>query len=275
MTDRKFLRYLCQFSLVMIMAGGLSACRDKEPTEPVVPSGKIVFNINHQVKDQPLKRNELIYSNAAGNQYLITDVMYFISDVTFYRNDGTKTVIGEWKDIFYIDENIPDTKTIQFFDKIPVGEYDSISFIFGIPQQKNQSFMFVNPPEVNMTWPEVLGGGYHYMMINGKWKNPEGFNQPFDFHLGIGQLYRDNSYNTDSIYAFVQNYFTVSLPGSDFTMKDQDTLSFQITMDLQQWFENPHIFDFNQWGGAIMQQQPAMQTVKENGWNVFSLKRNF
>jgi hypothetical protein len=25
--------------------------------------------------------------------------------------------------------------------------------------------MFVNPPEVNMAWPEVLGGGYHYLML--------------------------------------------------------------------------------------------------------------
>ena len=33
--------------------------------------------------------------------------------------------------------------------------------------------MFVNPPEVNMMWPDVLGGGYHYLMLNGKWKTPE------------------------------------------------------------------------------------------------------
>ena len=181
-------------------------------------------------------------------------------------------MIGDWKDIFYVDENIPETKTIRFFDKIPAGTYDSITFIFGISEQKNKSYMFVNPPEVDMFWPEVLGGGYHYMMINGKWKDTTGVNQPFNFHLGIGQLYHGNTTNVDSIYAFVQNYFTVHLPGSGFTMNNQDTLTFNLSMNIEKWFENPHIFDFNYWGGAIMQNQTAMQMAKENGWDVFSIK---
>ena len=133
--------------------------------------------------------------------------------------------------------------------------------------------MYVDPPEVLMGWPQILGGGYHYMMMNGKWKDTNGFIMPFNFHLGIGQLYRGNDYNVDSIYAFVQNYFKVSLPGSSFTMPDKDTVAFQVTMNIENWFENPHVFDFDQWGGAIMQNQPALQMAKENGWNVFSIQR--
>jgi hypothetical protein len=251
--------------------GYLFACKKGDNTTPATPAGKIIFLINHKVNGQPLKENELIYTNAAGNDYLITDVKYFISDITFYRNDGSRKVIGDWKDIFYIDEDIPETKTIQFFDKIPAGTYDSINFIFGITKEKNKSFMFVDPPEVNMFWPEVLGGGYHYMMIDGKWKDTTGVNMPFNFHLGIGQLYHGNTYNVDSIYAFVQNYFTVSLPASTFIIPDKDTVTFQLTMNIENWFENPHVFDFNYWGGAIMQNQQAMQIVKENGWDVFSI----
>jgi hypothetical protein len=248
-----------------------TTCKKGDDPEPAEPSGMVVFSIEHLVNGLPLKQNELIYTNAAGNVYLITELMYFISDITFYRHDGTRKVIAEWKDIFYIDEDIAETKTIQFFDKISAGTYDSVNFIFGISEVKNKSFMFVNPPEVNMGWPEVLGGGYHYMMLNGKWKDPTGNAMPFDFHLGIGQLYKGNNYNVDSIYAFVQNYFTVSLPGSSFTMADQETTTFHIVMNIEKWFENPHIYDHNQWGGAIMQNQPAMQMVKENGWDVFSI----
>ncbi len=268
---KEILRFWFRLCFLIILMGYLSACKKGDNTTPAIPSGKVVFLINHQVNGQPLTENELIYTNAAGNEYLITEVKYFISDITFYRNDGSKKVIREWKDIFYVDENIPETKTIQFFDKIPAGKYDSINFIFGISEAKNKSFMFVNPPEVDMFWPEVLGGGYHYMMINGKWKDTTGVNMPFAFHLGIGQLYHGNTYNVDSIYAFVQNYFTVSLPGSAFTIADKDTATFQLTMNIENWFENPHIFDFNQWGGAIMQNQQAMQIVKENGWDVFSI----
>jgi hypothetical protein len=250
----------------------LTGCKKDDKPTPPSPSGKIIFSINHQVNGQPLTENDLIYTNAAGNEYLITEVKYFISDITFYRHDGSKKVIGDWKDIFYVDENIPETKTIRFFDNIPAGTYDSISLTFGISEQKNKSFMFVNPPEVDMFWPEVLGGGYHYMMINGKWKDTTGVNQPFNFHLGIGQLYHGNTTNVDSIYAFVQNYFMVHLPGSGFTMNDKDTLTFNLSMNIEQWFQNPREFDFNYWGGAIMQNQPAMQMAKENGWDVFSIK---
>jgi hypothetical protein len=180
-------------------------------------------------------------------------------------------MIGEWRDIFYIDESMPDTKNLWFPDKIPAGTYDSITFVFGITKEKNKSFMYVNPPEVIMGWPEVLGGGYHYMMINGKWKDTTGTLMPFNFHLGIGQLYKGTGYNVDSIYAFVQNYFTVSLPGFSFHLTEGDTVSFKLSMNIEQWFENPHVYDHDYWGGAIMQNQPAMQMAKENGWNVFSI----
>ena len=122
-----------------------------------------------------------------------------------------------------------------------------------------------------MFWPEVLGGGYHYMMLDGKWKDTTGTLQPFNFHLGIGQLYHGTGFNTDSIYAFVQNYFRVSLPGSSFLLNNNDTLSFNLSMNLESWFETPSVFDFNQWGGAIMQNQTAMEMTRENGKDVFSI----
>jgi hypothetical protein len=269
----EYLRFSYFFAFLIILMLNVSSCSTDESEQPEAPFGTIVFSFDHRVNGQPLKEDEMLYTNAAGNEYLITEVKYFISDITFYRNDGSKKVIGDWKDIFYVDENIPETKTIRFYDNIPAGTYDSITFIFGISQEKNKSYMYVNPPEVNMFWPEVLGGGYHYMMINGKWKDTTGVNMPFNFHLGIGQLYKGDDYNVDSIYAFVQNYFTISLPGSSFTIADKDTVTFQLTMNIENWFQNPHVFDFNQWGGAIMQNQHAMQVVKENGWDVFSIKR--
>jgi hypothetical protein len=262
------------WSLILLMImGWCTSCKKDDDPLPVTPSGTITMSIDHRVNGQALKLNEQIYTNAAGNEYLVTDLMYFISDITFYRNDGSRRMISALKDIFYVDENIPETKTIRFYDKIPAGTYDSITFIFGISGAKNKSFMYVNPPEVLMGWPEVLGGGYHYMMMNGKWKDSAGALMPFNFHLGIGQLYKGSSYNVDSIYAFVQNNFTVSLPGSSFNLADKETVTIRLNMNIEKWFENPHVYDHNYWGGAIMQNQAAMQMAKENGWDVFSIDR--
>lgn len=261
---------LPSFLVIMILFGGCKKS-DEEPTPG--PYGKITFTFSHQVDGKPLRKNELIYTNAAGNEYLVTDLMYFISDITLYGSDGKTRMIKDGKDIFYIDEAITPTTIQPFADKIAPGSYDSVSFIFGITEEKNKSNLFVNPPEMIMAWPAVLGGGYHYMMLNGKWKDTLGSLSPFNLHLGIGQLYRGNSYNTDSIYAFVQNCFRVSLPGSAFTLRDKDSLVFNITMHIDRWFDTPHVYDFNFWGGHIMQKQPAMQAISENGCNVFQISK--
>jgi hypothetical protein len=118
-------------------------------------------------------------------------------------------------------------------------------------------------------WPDILGGGYHYMMINGSWKDNTNVIKSYAFHMGIGQLYKSDVIKVDSIYAFVQNYFSVKLPNSAFTVEANKTRQIEIIMNIDSWFKTPHIYDHNYWGGAIMQNQAAMQIVKENGVDVF------
>lgn len=261
-------------NIILIFFILLFACKKEvnEETPITKETGKIKFKFTHILDGLPLQKDSIMYLNAAGNSYGIFDLMYFISNVKLYKSDGSIKLINEWKDINYVDVDIPYTLTWDVYDEIPAGEYDSITFVFGIPTEKNKSFMFVNYPEVNMMWPDVLGGGYHYMMINGKWKDSSGIANNFDFHLGIGQLYHSNATDCiDSIYAFVQNYFTVSLPGSSFTLLKSETKEIEIVMNIESWFKTPHNFDFNYWGANIMQLQPAMQVVKENGYDVFTI----
>jgi hypothetical protein len=208
----------------------------------------------------------LAYMNAAGNPYLVNEIQYFITDVTLHRSGESPVVINQWDDMHYFDTDIPTTLTWDVPDNIPAGSYDYISFTFGIPADKNHSFMFVNPPERDMFWPDFLGGGYHYLKLNGKWQDTLGAINPFDFHLGIGQVY-----DGDSITGFVQNYFDVTLPNSSFTLAENGHCEIQVIMNVESWFETPHVYDHNYWGGAIMQNQAAMQMVKENGVDVFTV----
>ncbi len=261
-----FLNFLVVSSIV------LTGCHKSEPGEPG-PSGTLQFLLNNEVDGAPLVKNELIYINAALNPYMITEVKYFISDIVLYKHGSSSMFIDNPKDIYYIDEDIPSTRAIQVMNAIPEGSYDSIGFTFGIPESKNRSYHFVNPPEANMGWPEILGGGYHYMMMNGKWQDTSGILQPFNFHLGIGQLYHGPGYNTDSIYGYVQNYFKVNLTGSAFVVHDKESITFRITMNIGSWFNTPHVYDHNYWGGGIMQNQAAMTMARENGYDAFTCER--
>jgi hypothetical protein len=259
------------FIFTLLLSITLNGCGDKdEPADPETDHGKITFSFLHLESGQPLVFDTLAYVNEAGNPYMVSEIQYFISDVTLFRNDGYSRVIGDWQDLYYVDTDLEETLRWEVYDKIEPGIYDSIGFRFGISAEKNISFMYVNPPERDMFWPEYLGGGYHYLKLNGKWL-PEGQGvqtHPFNFHLGIGQEYF--SY-PDSITGFIHNDFWVSLPGSDFKISDGETVHFEIQMHVENWFHNPHTYDHDFYGGDIMQNQEAMLKGRENGWNVFTM----
>lgn len=264
-------RWISNYLLLLVLFGVLYSCTEKNEEEPAEDNtGKIVINFSHQIKGVPIQFDTLKYVNAAGNSYLINEIQYFISDVILYHSNGTIKEIKDWEDIHYIDTDLPYSHTWEVYDKIQDGNYDSISFTFGFKPEKNISFMFVNPPENNMFWPEYLGGGYHYMKLNGKWVTDHQTQQttPFDFHLGIGQIYDQQ----DTIVGFIHNNFDVSLPISNFSIAKGETTEISFIMNVEKWFDEPHIYDHDVWGGYIMQNQEAMQRVKENGWNVFSME---
>lgn len=267
-SKRKRIKILACVSCFILLA--VFGCVENDNPDPVPDqTGNIEFNFTHTADGNPLRFDTLIYVNSSGNPYLVSEIQYFISDVLLYKNDGSVITIGDSVSIYYIDTDIPETHTWEVYDDIPAGDYDSIAFTFGISEEKNISYMFVNPPESYMFWPELLGGGYHYMKFNGKWLEPgqTTITTPFNCHLGIGQIYY--SY-PDSITGFVHNDFRVSLPGSGFSLAGDQKKIITLVMDVQEWFRDPHDYDFNYWGGDIMQNQDAMEQITENGYNVFS-----
>ncbi len=261
-------KYISFFALIVVVAFSLATSCKKPIVDPVDSNkGKLKINMDFYWDNNPLQFDTLMYVNAAGNQYLVTNIQFFISNVTIYKQ-GKATVLNGWSKEHYFDSDIPTTLEWPMADDIEKGSYDSLSFTFGFKDEDNISFMFVNPPENQMTWPEYLGGGFHYMKLNGKWKNPNGYLYNTDFHLGRGQVYDANG----TITGFIDNSFRVSIPSSSFDISASKTTAFDLIMDIKQWFENPNVYDHNYWGGAIMENQDAMEAAKENGWNVFRMK---
>jgi hypothetical protein len=244
-----------------------SACQKDENPTPGPSTGQISIRFHHYCDGAPLDFDLRKYVNGAGNEYMVNEIQYFISDVILHRSEGNIR-IDEWKDIHYVDTDIPSTHEWQVFDAIPEGDYTGISFTFGICEEKNQSLMFTDPPESLMFWPQYLGGGYHYMKLNGKWLDTNGLERPFDFHLGIGQVY---DAETGNITGFIQNYFEVVVPGSGFSIEAGQLSEIDLVMQVDRWFVDPNTYDHNDWGGDIMQKQAAMKLACENGHDVFKV----
>lgn len=241
----------------------LSACQNDK-------IGSLTLHFSHRVDNLPIDLHAMNYSNAAGNRYQIDEVKYFISKICLITEDSQYlTIPNVTNHPHYVDLSIE--KTLQLPMHVKEGNYKGIAFVFGLDQEDNQSNRFVNPPESNFAWPEVLGGGYHYMQINGKWQANNGTIKAMNFHTGIGQLYTNNSMQIADIYQFVHNYFWVTVP-LDFTVSSKHATSLNLVMNIENWFQNPNIYDHNEFGGAIMQNQIAQQIIKENGCDVFTLE---
>jgi hypothetical protein len=245
----------------------LLSCKDDEPD-----TGKISIIFNENVDDQSLVLDSMAYTNAAGNQYLVTEVQYLISNVALYYDDGTIYPVKQDDGIHYRDRDIEETSTWIINDDVPSGVIDSLVFTFGLDEETNKTGLFPNPPESNMLWPDELGGGYHYMKLNGKWLDVNNFLSPFNFHLGIGQTYD----TTGAITSFVQNYFSVSasLPLTSsyvIIVNKGRTTDINLTMNINSWFTSPDTLDFNVIGGMMMQNEDAMKAACENGKDAFSI----
>jgi len=257
-------RTYVKFLVLLVLTSALFSC--KKDVAPVEEKGKLKLQFTFAVDENPFQVDEMIYTNAAGNLYEVNEIQFFISDIILYKKDGDSVIIKDNNSIHYVDYAIPSTLTWNIADELPQGDYSSIAFTFGLSPEKNVSNTFVNPPESNMAWPLVLGGGYHYMMINGKWRTDE-TNSVFHFHTGIGQIYED-----DEIVEFVHNHFKVRVPNSAFTIGENPT-TLNLVMNINSWFTTPHDYDLDYFGGAIMQNQEAQEVIKANGWDVFTIKK--
>lgn len=229
-----------------------TACTDRDK------HGSLTLCVSHEVDGMPLVIDDLRYTNEAGNPYLINEVQWFISNLELEDCDGNCVMLAE---TWYIDTNIPETQTLRV-SEVPTASYRTMRFTFGLNDAINLSGTFSNPPESNMFWPDELGGGYHYMKLNGKYQNADNLLAPLAIHLGRGQ----NAELTE----FYDNSFTVELPIELDIYNGQDD-SIGLVMNINQWFRDPHTYDFNVFGSAIMQNQEAQQTLKENGNNVFRI----
>ena len=251
--------------LVILFALLAVACT--KPNE----TAEIDLNIGYEVNGEALVTDTLCYVNEAGNQFLITEIQWFLSNIELKNETGDWTMLHQRSlsdtldisRVFYIDTNIPESQTLHA-EPLPIGHYTKLRFTFGLDETDNRTGLFNDPPESEMFWPDVLGGGYHYMKLNGKYLNTEGCLAPLAIHLGIGQ----NEDHTE----FYQNYFIVELP-IDLNVTTNSENQLDLTMVIDNWFCNPYTIDFNEFGSHIMQNQTAQRLLSGNGKDVFRIEK--
>lgn len=231
---------------------------DARPADAAPGSGAVTVAFAHRVGgDAVLMGTDTPYLNAAGDAFGVTVVRYFVSDVSLHFADGSRWDAPGPR---YVDHELTATLTQLLASDVPTGALASVSFVMGLPPALNTSGRFTAPPESLMEWPEMMGGGYHYLKFEGRYLNEAG--EPFPYRAHSGGL--------DG----VDYSFAVSLDASGRAVEAAGT-TLTLVMNLEQWFTAPHTWDLDDYFNAaqpgIMRNATAQAELQANGATVFAL----
>jgi hypothetical protein len=234
---------------VLVIAGlSITSCKnDKYNSEPS-GYGDFKININYNIDGKPLAFDTIMYTNDAGNNYSVTRLQYYISGLKFYKDGELKYSTN---DIFYIDAKVNSTNTISI-KNIPSYAYDYVTFYIGIDNASNIHGNIPSTAEnVAMEWPDMMGGGYHFIKLEGHYKE-NNQNIGFAMHLGNKDMQP-----TCAVYKTV--YAAANR-----------TSGFNLNMNINEWFRNPYTYNFSTDGVYTMGNMMLMNKIKSNGNDVFS-----
>lgn len=245
--------------MILFLVVGCNSDKDDNPSPT-----NIQLNFSHFWEGDTVENsdfNSLKYSTENGDLISIERLRYLISDLRLTKADG-ETILLEGYNL--VDVTNQTNLSYSPVDQITTGSYTNISFVFGFTNEKNTEGAYNSLNAVSWNVPVLLGGGYHYMQLDGKFMNSENEVQGYNFHA-IRAV--DNPGNNPS---FPQDTFLQVNLGEITIGTDQDI---NIVMNIAEWFKTPNTWDLNQYNQMLMPNSSAQIMMYQNGQNVFSLQQ--
>lgn len=199
----------------------------------------------HHVDDEEAAFDSIRYMNEAGHAYSITRLEYYLSGLVL-KGAGTTAdhaVDGAW----YINGRQADAVDLG---ELPAGQYEGIQVQLGLPADLNQTNALPNTMEnVNMAWPIPMGGGYHFMKIEGHFIH-QGQSSGFAMHLGR---------NEHLVACNLPGPFAIGDGGGRLTLR----------FNLNEVFRGPHTYDLAT-GNQSMGSDSLMALLRDNCTSAFT-----
>ncbi|KJD31673.1 hypothetical protein PK35_12995 [Tamlana nanhaiensis] len=231
-----------------------------EDKDDNVLNSNVNFNFTHVwdgISVTNSEFNTIQFTNANGEQMSIEKLRYLISNITLTNTDNASFSL----DGYYLID-VTNNQGLSFTPtaSIPPGVYN-LSFTFGFNNDDN----YQNYPDLNAaSWsvPEMLGGGYHYMQLEGKFIDNASAEVGYAYHA-IRAV--DNS--GDELQ-FTDTFIEVDL--GEITVSNNTAVT--VEMNIAEWFKTPNTWDLIELNNMLMPNHDAQVMMYENGQNAFSLK---
>lgn len=168
-----------------------SACQS-DGIEPINPNDKnnLTIEFDNIAGSKNLALGTTQYTNASGEDFTVTTLNYFVSNIRLKKTDGTSVTMAD--KYFLVKESDP-TSLTPILKDVPAGDYASISFTIGVDSLKSISAVdqrtgSLDPASYgtdNMYWS--WNSGYIFFKMEGISSkapaNSAGLNK-FQYHIG-------------------------------------------------------------------------------------------
>ena len=209
-------------------------------------SGTLTFNLNYKFKGSPLEFGSKYYSNSAGDTFTIKELRHYLSNVVLQKSTGEKVNLKNYN---LLDASASSSHSFTL-QNVPEGNYTNISFLLAVDSFANHNGLQEGAldPSWGMFW--TWSTGYIFYRINGTTR--KGKNYSFDLG-GDG------------------NQPLISLDLKSFKVKSAKA-SFNMTMEVNEMFQNPDIYSFEIDGYAIhTETEPSAKKFAKNMTDMISI----
>jgi hypothetical protein len=231
----------------VLVAAVLAGCTKDESLPLANPAGPAAWlTVHHHVDGNELLFDTIVYTNEAGEQYSTSRLEYYLSDLVLLGDGGTPndTLHGPW----YINGRVNNPIVI---DRFRPGTYSGAEVLLGLPPALNLSGALPNTLEnINMAWPEPMGGGYHFLKLEGHFIS-QGQVSGFAMHLGTNEALPR---------CLLPQSFSV--PGASGTL--------DLRFNINEVFRTPHVHALDS-GNYTMGSAVLMEQLRENCTDAFSI----
>lgn len=252
-----FIRLSYQFLITVFTLLLLISCKkDSAIIEDAAPSENRFSSADISVY---LKNNNLsvIWDtlnniNSAGNTYSIHNVNFYLSNINLKKDDGTFYSSNK---IFYIDPSYG-SKSIIHLDSIPKGNYTEIVYLIGIDSIRNIDFgLGTTIDNLNMAWPTAMGGGYHFIKMEGHYLDTSHTSQGYAIHIG-------------------KNENLIKIKITQHLSQQNASHQYSLLFNINEVFMNPYIYNLNIDNNYTMSDSVAMRKIKTNIQDAFTIIQN-
>lgn len=239
--------------LLTILGLSLLSC-EKDPDGPT-GTGNLSVEFQNVVGAENLQLDTRTYTNTFGEAYTVSQFMYYVSNFTLQKKDGSTYQVPE--SYFLINQDDP-TSQIITLTGIPAGDYTGLSFVIGVDSTRNTSGAQTGAldPVNGMFWS--WNTGYIFMRMEGNSPVSPQPNNKLQFHVG-GFKGATNCIRQTS----------PSLNGSVLQVRTAKTPEAHYKVDLSQLFGAPNPVTFSALEGTAVHGGPNAVKIANNYEKMF------